>query len=156
MKYTTILFDADGTLLDFERSEYEALSDVLAEFGIPDTEENHAIYSAANAEQWKLLEKGLVTRAELRINRFDNFLGQIGISASASAMADSYMQALATKSHLLDGAFALCEELQRDCELYIITNGLKAENVIFAYHILSSLDCLLGFVVYADFIRACS
>ena len=26
MKYKTILFDADGTLLDFERSEYEALS----------------------------------------------------------------------------------------------------------------------------------
>ena len=43
MRYQTILFDADGTLLDFERSEYEALSDVLADFHIPDTEENHAI-----------------------------------------------------------------------------------------------------------------
>ena len=40
MKYKTLLFDADGTLLDFERAEYEALSDVLAEFGIPDTKEN--------------------------------------------------------------------------------------------------------------------
>ena len=125
MRYKTILFDADGTLLDFERSEYEALSDVLAEFGIPDTEENHTVYSAANAEQWKLLEKGLVTRAELRINRFENFLRQIGVSASSSAMADSYMRALSTKSHLLDGAFELCEKLQRDCELYIITNGFR-------------------------------
>lgn len=125
MKYNTILFDADGTLLDFERSEYEALSDVLAEFNIPDTEENHVIYSAANAEQWKLLEQGLVTRAELRINRFKNFLAKIGFSASASAMADRYMHALSGKSHLLDGALALCTELSRDCDLYIITNGFR-------------------------------
>ncbi len=125
MKYTTILFDADGTLLDFERAEYEALSDILAEFGIPDTAENHAIYSAANDEQWKLLEKGLVSRAELRINRFDKFLSKIGVCASSYAMADSYMHALAKKSHLLDGAFEVCRDLCHDCDLYIITNGFR-------------------------------
>ncbi len=125
MKYQTILFDADGTLLDFERSEYEALSDVLVRFGIPETEENHKIYSAANAEQWKLLEKGLVTKSELRINRFRKFLNQIGFSASEYAMADCYMHSLAQKSHLLDGAFELCRELSRSCELYIITNGFR-------------------------------
>lgn len=126
MKYQTILFDADGTLLDFERSEYEALSDVLAEFGIPETIENHKIYSAANAEQWKLLEQGLVTKSELRLNRFRNFLNKIGFSASESAMADCYMHALATKSHLIDGAFELCRELkERSFDLYIITNGFR-------------------------------
>ncbi|MBO4980165.1 MAG: YjjG family noncanonical pyrimidine nucleotidase [Clostridia bacterium] len=125
MKYKTLLFDADGTLLDFERAEYEALSDVLAEFGIPDTKESHCIYSAANDEQWKLLERGLVTRSELRINRFVNFMNKVGVSASAHAMADSYMHALATKSHLLDGALDLCRELSQTHELYIITNGFR-------------------------------
>ncbi|MBO5305746.1 MAG: YjjG family noncanonical pyrimidine nucleotidase [Clostridia bacterium] len=126
MKYQTILFDADGTLLDFDRSEYEALSDVLAEFKIPDTSENHKIYSAANAEQWKLLEKGLVTKSELRLNRFRNFLNQIGFSASESAMADCYMHALAKKSHLIDGALELCRALyERSYALYIITNGFR-------------------------------
>ena len=124
MRYQTVLFDADGTLLDFERSEYEALSDILADFGIPDTVENHKIYSAANAKQWQLLEQGLVTKSALRTNRFSDFLEQIGFSASPAAMADSYMHALATKSHLLDGAEALCQELyQRGHALYIITNG---------------------------------
>lgn len=125
MKYQTILFDADGTLLDFERSEYEALSDVLAKFGIPDTKEYHKIYSEANAEQWKLLEKGLVSRSELRINRFLKFINTIGISASAHAMADSYMLALSKKSHLIDGAFELCQKLHTTHELYIITNGFR-------------------------------
>jgi len=124
MRYQTILFDADGTLLDFERSEYEALSDVLAEFEIPETSENHKIYSAANAEQWRLLELGLVTKSELRTNRFASFLEQIGFSASPAAMADSYALALSKKSYLLDGAESLCRELHgRGCELYIITNG---------------------------------
>lgn len=123
--YTTLLFDADGTLLDFPRSEYEALSDVLAVFGIPDTEENHRIYSAANDEQWKLLEKRLVTRSELRINRFRNFLERIGFTASPSEMADVYMRALATKSYLLDGALEVCRTLAANHDLYIITNGFR-------------------------------
>lgn len=125
MKYQTILFDADGTLLDFKRSEYEALSDVLKTFGIPETEENHKLYSAANAEQWRLLEKGLVTKPQLRINRFVNFLNQIGVSASPSDMADCYTEALSKKSYLLDGAFSLCRDLSRSHDLYIITNGFR-------------------------------
>ncbi len=123
--YKTLLFDADGTLLDFNRSEYEALSDVLAVFGIPDTAENHRIYSAANAEQWKLLERQLVTKGELRVNRFRNFLERIGFTASPAEMADVYMRALASKSYLLDGAFEVCRALAVNHDLYIITNGFR-------------------------------
>ncbi len=123
MKYNTILFDADGTLLDFERSEYDALDDVLAAIGIPGTPENHAVYSAANDEQWKLLEKGLVTRAELRTARFRNFLERIGAEADPEKMAELYMNALAAKSYLSDGALSLCKALSAHCRLYIITNG---------------------------------
>ncbi len=125
MKYKTVLFDADGTLLDFERSEYEALSDVLAAFGIADTEQNHKIYSAINAEQWKLLELGLTTKGKLRIDRFALFAERIGISIPAVEMADCYANALAQKSYLIDGAFELCEALSKTHDLYIITNGFR-------------------------------
>jgi len=33
MEYTWVLFDADGTLFDFEKAEIEALERTLAEFG---------------------------------------------------------------------------------------------------------------------------
>ena len=38
MKYEYLLFDADDTLLDFKRSEREALSDSLLKFGIEPTD----------------------------------------------------------------------------------------------------------------------
>lgn len=123
MRYHTILFDADGTLLDFERSEYDALDDVLTAVGLPTTAENHRIYSAANDEQWKLLEKGLVTRAELRTARFRNFLSRIGAEGSPEAMAELYMKALATKRYLIPEALDICRALAEHCRLYIITNG---------------------------------
>ncbi|MBR7181462.1 MAG: hypothetical protein IKD28_01600, partial [Clostridia bacterium] len=44
MKYDTILLDADETLLDFPRSESEAVSDALRLFDITPTEELIAGY----------------------------------------------------------------------------------------------------------------
>lgn len=123
MKYQHILFDADGTLLDFERAEAAALSETLIHFSLPDTEENRRQYSAANLEQWALLEQKAVTRAQLKINRFANFCAQIGISRNASEMAEFYESTLAQKSFLMEGALEICQTLSRHCRLYIITNG---------------------------------
>ena len=125
MKYKTILFDADGTLLDFERSEYEALSDVLAIFGIEDTEQNHKLYSSINAEQWRLLELGQTTKAKLKIDRFAIFAERIGLSVSVADMASQYENALSQKCHLINGAYELCETLYKTHDLYIITNGFR-------------------------------
>ena len=123
MKYKTILFDADGTLLDFALAEASALSDALAHFSLPDDEETHRVYSAANAEQWALLEQKRVTRAALRYNRFHNFCKALGFSRDADEMADFYENALAHKGFLIDGALELCRTLSKSCDLYIITNG---------------------------------
>ena len=123
MKYRNILFDADGTLFDFVRSEYEALSDTLRHFDLPQSEDIHRGYSIANAEQWALLEKKLVTRAELRVNRFHNFLKQFDFQGNAAEMADFYENALSTKDFLLEGAEDICRLLSQHCDLYIVTNG---------------------------------
>ena len=125
MRYNIILLDADGTLLDFARSEYEAFSDTLAHFGLPDTQEIHAAYSKANDDQWKLLEKGLTTKSRLRVDRFENFCRMFGFVVDSTEMADVYMHHLATKINLIDGAVDVCRTLSEHCRLYIITNGFK-------------------------------
>lgn len=125
MKYRNILFDADGTLLDFARSEYEALSDTLKHFDLPENENIHNGYSHANAEQWSLLEKKLVTRSDLKVNRFRNFCNSFGFVRDAHQMAVYYENALSTKSFLLEGAEDICRLLSRHCDLYIVTNGFR-------------------------------
>ena len=125
MKYRNILFDADGTLLDFARSEHEALSDTLKHFDLPLGDDIHRGYSEANAEQWALLEKKLVTRAELKINRFRNFCQKFDFVRDAREMAAFYENALSQKSFLISGALETCRLLSQSCNLFIVTNGFR-------------------------------
>lgn len=74
MRYRTVLFDADNTLLDFTRSEHDALCDCLTARGLPHDEEAIARYSAINDGYWKRLERGEVTRAALQVGRFADFM----------------------------------------------------------------------------------
>ena len=39
-KYQVLLFDMDGTLLDFDKAERIGIDRVLTHFGVPATEEN--------------------------------------------------------------------------------------------------------------------
>ena len=45
MKYNTILFDADGTLFDFHKSEAEAVRKTMTLFSIEPTDERVMKYS---------------------------------------------------------------------------------------------------------------
>ena len=43
-KYQVLLFDVDGTLLDFDKAERIGIDRVLTHFGVPATEENMQKY----------------------------------------------------------------------------------------------------------------
>lgn len=125
VKYKTILFDADGTLLDFERSEKEALYDAMRMHDIEPSEEKRLIYCEINDSLWKMLERGEIEKQVLLYRRFELFLEAIGLERDGRKMADDYMNSLSTKGYLLDGADALCEYLSKRAKLYIVTNGVE-------------------------------
>ncbi len=125
MKYNTVLFDADGTLLDFQRSEREAVAEALQSLGICPTEEMLDVYSQINDELWKRLERGEILRSVLQYHRFELLFERYGLAADARKMAEVYMQTLAGKGYVLDGARELCERLRGRCRLYIVTNGTE-------------------------------
>ena len=52
-KYTTLLFDADGTLMDFKKSEAQALDQTFRKYGIHPTREILDLYADINHGLWK-------------------------------------------------------------------------------------------------------
>lgn len=51
-KYSTLLFDVDGTLLDFEKSKERALGETLIANGIVYTKELLEQFSVIEAKLW--------------------------------------------------------------------------------------------------------
>ncbi|MBE6558271.1 MAG: noncanonical pyrimidine nucleotidase, YjjG family [Ruminococcaceae bacterium] len=123
MAYRIALIDADNTLLDFTKSEHEALCDCLRKRGLPTHREITDRYAKINDDHWKMLERGEVTREFLRINRFAQLFDEYGYKADPHQMADDYMAALSTKSYLMEGALDFCRALYGKCRMFIITNG---------------------------------
>lgn len=125
-KYKFVLFDADATLLDFRRSEYEAVIDVLQKFGLPVSDEIISKYSEINEMHWKMLERGEIEKNRLYAARWEMFCEYYGFCADAQAMSDYYPITLAEKSYLMDGALEICKYLYGKYKLYIVTNGKKS------------------------------
>lgn len=123
MQIQNFFFDLDDTLFDFHAAEHRAVSLTLTHFGIAPTEEMCALYSKLNLEQWKRLEKGEITRAEVKINRFARFFEQTGLAVIPEDAAKFYETRLSEGYFFMPGAFELIQSLYGRYRLYIVTNG---------------------------------
>jgi len=126
MEIRTILFDADGTLFDFAKSEKTAFEKTLSYFGIEgDISKLTDIYEKCNSEMWEQFEQGRVSAKKLRTERFRLFLQQSKIKGKAAEFSAKYIQKLSNCSYLLPGAKQLLQQLQGKFEIHLITNGLQ-------------------------------
>lgn len=123
MKYTTLLFDSDDTLLDFALSEKTALMQVMCQNGLPFNDELHAAYSRANKIFWEAYERGEIEKSEIYVGRFKKFLQENNIDADAAHIAHGYESRLAEQFFTIDTAYELCEKLKNRYDIYIVTNG---------------------------------
>ena len=124
-EYDVILLDADMTLLDFERSEYEALGRTLTKWGLPADEEARATYSKINAALWDAFARGEVDQDFLTKERFAAFMRVYGETGPADQINRDYLTFLGEEAFLLPGAMEFCQVLSRSGKtLAIATNGL--------------------------------
>ena len=124
-KYTTLLFDADDTLLDFHAAERIAIKDTLEAFGIPCDETTVQTYSEINQSLWKALERKEIEKERLRVRRFELLAKKLSIDVPSEVISVAYTDNLAKNHQIIDGADDICKKLSRSCRLYVITNGLK-------------------------------
>ncbi len=127
-KYTTLLFDADETLLDFDRDETDALSRILDECGIEKSQENISTYKGINQGLWKALERGEIDKPRLKQVRFRMFFDKIGYTPAEDPFTinERYLSYLSEGGNLLAGAKEIINELHCDgYDLYIVTNGIE-------------------------------
>ncbi len=125
-KYTVLLADADGTLLDFHAAEGEAFRAVCAEMGIAPDDAKLAAYSRINDALWRAFERKEVTQAEIRVLRFSRFLDELGVERDVDAMAEGYVRALSLQAQEIAGARDFLREAAARVPVIIVTNGIAS------------------------------
>ena len=126
MRYKTILFDADGTLLDFSAAQSRAFLMSCMQFQIPADAQLVQHYDQINRSLWERLERRELTRPQLLDERFRLFFEQAGITGVDPADFNShYARGLACGYDLIEGAVPVLQALQPHCQLAIITNGIS-------------------------------
>lgn len=124
--YKLLLFDADGTLFDFNRSMRRSIFESLAQFGVCCGNDMIDAYSAINGEYWHKYETGEMSREKMQKERFVKFFAQYGLKIPPQEFDELYLKKLAEHPYLLDGAKQLCEDLASRYRMAIVTNGVSS------------------------------
>lgn len=126
-RFTTILWDVDGTLLDFVYSQRIALKKCFQTIGRDITEDQMVRYSQINDEYWKKLELGLITKEQLLTGRFATLFEELGIDGvDVDAFRHEYQLNLGSVFAFIDDSLTIVKALQTKVDQYVITNGVTS------------------------------
>lgn len=122
-----ILWDVDGTLLDFEAAEKVAIGQCFASYDMGEcTDEMLKRYSTINRKYWEALERGELTKPEVLVGRFREFFETEGLPVEkAESFNEEYQVRLGDTVVFCDNAFELVQKYKGQIKQYAVTNGTK-------------------------------
>lgn len=124
----TILWDVDGTLLDFKAAEYAAIKSLFKVFKLGEcTDRMVARYSVINDSFWKRLERNEISKRQVLVGRFEQFFGEYGIDTElAPAFNEQYQQSLGDTIVYRDDSLQIVKDLRSRVKQYVVSNGTIA------------------------------
>lgn len=124
-QFTTILWDVDGTLLDFIYAQRLSMTKCFQTIGREITEEILERYSQINDSYWKRLELGEVTKEELLKGRFQTLFEEYNIKdVDVEAFGKEYQDTMGKVYCLIDDSLEICKSLKGRVKQYVVTNGV--------------------------------
>ena len=126
-KYKFFLFDADGTLFDYDMAEENALRTMFKMYGLGYSEDIRQKYREINSQVWKDYDNGKITKDALQVLRFRRLFEETGIDREPGDFNKKYLYELGKGSFLIDGALEICKEITGcNGKIFIVTNGILA------------------------------
>ena len=124
-KYKYLLWDIDGTILNFEKAEKRAIRTLFEKFNLGEcTDEMLSHYIEINKKYWKLLECGEMEKERILVERFEEFFLKEGIRTDvASEFNKAYQLALGDTIAFNDDALDIIKAQKKNYQIIIVTNG---------------------------------
>ena len=125
--YQYLLWDIDGTILDFVAAEGCAIRALFEKYNLGVcTDEMLRQYSKINVKYWQALERNEMTKQEILVGRFRDFFASQGLDTSlAQAFNDDYQLALGDYPIFMPYAQEVLQEQKGRYTLVAVTNGTK-------------------------------
>ncbi len=131
-KYTTIFFDLDRTIWDFDASANDSFQRMFSKYGlddlgVPSLEVFRKQYEKHNDLLWSWYRKGDILKEVLNVKRFEMTLADFGITNQqiAVGMSKDYVIVNPDKAFLFPCAIESLEYLAPKYPLHLITNGFQ-------------------------------
>ncbi len=120
-----LLWDIDGTILDFLKSENYAIKKCFSQLNICIADDSMVErYSKINVKYWKMLERGEITKSRVQKGRFEEFFKLEGIEfCNIDELNRIYRTALGDKIFFNDNSFELLKSFKGKIKQYAVTNG---------------------------------
>jgi len=151
--YKAILWDVDGTLLNFLKSESASVKECFSICGLGEcTDKMVADYSAINDGYWRMLERGEIEKPQLFTRRFDDLFEKYGLKCDSAEFNRLYQQSLGNHIFPNDSSLELVKSLRGRVRQYAVTNGSFAAQDKKLRN--SGLDKLLDGVFISDVVGA--
>lgn len=145
-----VLWDIDGTLLNFHKAEAAAIHTLFDKFGLGIcTEEMLQDYSRINVSYWQRLETGELTKPQVLTGRFEEFFRKYGLdTACVPEFNTAYQLALGDTVCFYPGGWEAVQQMKGKVLQCAVTNGtLAAQKKKLAA---SGLDQLLDAIFISD------